>query len=247
MADQPQTAFGNDPQQETPAQQPPQTSAFTDQLSMIKNESGEQKYDNVPKALDALAHSQSYIPQLKSEVDAQTAEIARLNEELSKRAAVEDVVGQLTAQQAQPETTPQVSGLNEQDVLNLVQNFSAQQSAQSQATGNEKQVSDALFSKFGDKTQEVVSTKAAELGMTVEALKALSQTSPQAALQLFQASAAATPRASSGSYNIAPSAPQVEGLQPPEKSLLRGASTKEQIAYLQQVRESVYKKHNVET
>ena len=34
----------------TPAQEPSQESAFTNQLSMIKNENGEQKYDNVPKA-----------------------------------------------------------------------------------------------------------------------------------------------------------------------------------------------------
>jgi hypothetical protein len=244
-----QSAFNsNDQQQATPAQQPSQTSVFTDQLSMIKNENGEQKYDNVPKALDALAHSQSYIPQLKSEVETKDAEIQRLQEELSKRAAVEDVVGKLTAQQAQPETTPQVSGLNEQDVLNLVQNFSAQQSAQSQASSNEKQVSDALFGQYGDKTQEVVSTKAAELGMTVEALKALSQTSPQAALQLFnQASAGSAPRATSGSVNIPTSFQKEEGLQPPEKSLLRGASTREQIDYLHKIRDKVYQKHNVES
>jgi len=247
MADQPQTAFGNNQQQETPAQQPSQESAFTNQLSMIKNENGEQKYNDVPKALDALAHSQSYIPQLKSEVDTQAAEIARLTEELSKRAAVEDVVDKLTAQQAQPESTPQVSGLNEQDVLNLVQNFSAQQSAQTQAMGNEKQVSDALFSQFGDKTQEVVSAKATELGMTVDALKSLSQASPQAALQLFnQAGGSPAPKMTSGSVNIPTGFQKEEGLAPPEKSLLRGASTKDQIDYLHKIRDKVYQKHNVE-
>jgi len=247
MTDQ-STAFGNTQQQETPAQQPSQESAFTNQLSMIKNENGEQKYDNVPKALDALAHSQSYIPQLKSEVETKDAEIARLTEELSKRAAVEDVVDKLTAQQAQPETTPQVSGLNEQDVLNLVQNFSAQQQQQSAAMTNEKQVSDVLFGQYGDKTQEVVSAKASELGMTVEALKSLSQTSPQAALQLFGSSAQSQARATTGSMNIH-AQPTRENLDvaPPEKSLLRGASTNEQIDYLRKIRESVYKKHNVET
>jgi len=244
-----QSAFNSTTnQQETPVQQPSQESAFTNQLSMIKNENGEQKYNDVPKALDALAHSQSYIPQLKSEVDTQAAEIARLTEELSKRAAVEDVVGKLTAQQAQPESTPQVSGMNEQEVLNLVQNFSAQQSAQTQASSNEKQVSDALFGQYGDKTQEVVASKASELGMTVEALQSLSQTSPQAALQLFnQASGSPAPKATSGSVNIPTSFQKEEGLAPPEKSLLRGASTKEQIEYLHKVRDAVYQKHNVKT
>lgn len=246
-----QSAFNQDniQQQETPAQQEPsQQSAFTDQLSMIKNENGEQKYDSVPKALDALAHSQSYIPQLKSEVSAKDQEIAALKEELSKRQAVSEVVDKLTAQQAQPETTPQVSGLSEQDVLNLVQNFSTQQQQQQAALTNEKSVSDALFSQYGDKTQEVVAAKAAELGMTVEALQGLSRTSPQAALQLFGSAQAPVTKTTTGSINIAGQAPkETFDVAPPEKSLLRGATTNEQIDYLRKIREAVYKKNNVET
>ncbi len=245
-----QSAFNqNDQQQATPAQQEPsQESVFTNQLSMIKNENGEQKYDSVPKALDALAHSQQYIPQLKTEVSAKDAEIAALKEELAKREAVGDVVDKLTAQQAQPESTPQVSGLNEQDVLNLVQNFSQQQAQQQTAVTNEKLVSDALFGQYGDKTQEVVANKAAELGMTVEALQGLSQTSPQAALQLFGTSATSAPKTTSGSINISAQAPkETFDVAPPEKSLLRGASTNEQIDYLRKIRESVYKKHNVQS
>ena len=248
MADQPNAFSQESNQQATPAQEPSQQSAFTDQLSMIKNENGEQKYDSVPKALDALAHSQSYIPQLKNEVASKDAEIAALKEELAKREAVGDVVDKLTAQQAQPETTPQVSGLNEQEVLNLVQNFSKEQAVAAQKIQNEKSVSDALFTQYGDKTQEVVANKANELGMTVKALKDLSQTSPQAALQLFQASVASGPKATTGSYNIAAQAPREDfDVPPPEKSVLRGASTNEQIDYLRKIRESVYKKYNVET
>lgn len=244
-----QSAFSQESdQQATPAQQEPsQQSAFADQLSMIKNENGEQKYDSVQKALDALAHSQQYIPQLKSETEAKEAEIAKLREELSKREAVSDVVEKLTAQQAQPEATPQVSGMNEQDVINLVQNFSAQQQQEQTKAANEKSVSDALFNQYGDKTQEVVVNKAAELGMTVEALKSLSQTSPQAALQLFGAKAVPATRATTGSINIAAQpAKETLDVPPPEKSLLRGASTNEQIDYLRKVRESVYKKFDVQ-
>lgn len=248
-----QSAFSSSSQeaatQATPAQEPSQQSAFTDQLSMIKNENGEQKYDSVPKALDALAHSQQYIPQLKNEVESKNAEIARLQEELAKREAVGDVVEKLTAQQAQPESTPQVSGLNEQEVLNLVQNFSQQQAQQQAAATNEKLVSDALFGQYGDKTQEVVAGKAAELGMTVEALQGLSRTSPQAALQLFNTGTASTqPKATTGSINIGAQAPKEEfDVPPPEKSMLRGATTNEQIEYLRKIKESVYKRNNVET
>lgn len=250
MSDQ-TSAFSSESniQQETPAQQEPsQQSAFADQLSMIKNENGEQKYDSVNKALDALAHSQQYIPQLKSESEAKDMEIAKLREELSKREAVSEVVDKLTAQQAQPEPTPQVSGLNEQDVLNLVQNFSQQQQQQQTAAQNEKSVSDALFGQYGDKTQEVVAKKASELGMTVEALQNLSRTSPQAALQLFGTSAVSAPKTTSGSINIPTQAHKENyDVAPPEKSLLRGASTNEQIDYLRKIREAVYKRNNVES
>lgn len=250
MSDQ-TSAFSSETnnQQETPVQQEPsQQSAFTDQLSMIKNENGEQKYDSVPKALDALAHSQSYIPQLKSELSEKDQMIAKLQEELSKREAVGEVVEKLTAQQAQPESTPQVSGLSEQEVLNLVQDFTVQQQQQQTAAQNEKSVSDALFSKYGDKTQEVVAAKAAELGMTVEALQGLSRTSPQAALQLFGTQQVSQAKTTTGSINIGmkPSEDNLD-VAPPEKSLLRGASTNEQIEYLRKIRESVYKRNNVQT
>jgi hypothetical protein len=244
-----QSAFNqeNNNQQETPVQQPSQESAFTNQLSMIKNENGEQKYDSVPKALDALAHSQQFIPQLKTEVASKDAEIAALKEELAKREAVGDVVEKLTAQQAQPEPTPQVSGMNEQEVLNLVQNFSQQQAQQQAAASNEKSVSDALFSQYGDKTQEVVATKAAELGMTVEALQGLSRTSPQAALQLFGTQASSTPKTTTGSVNLnMQPAEETYEVPKPEKSLLRGASTNDQVEYLRKIRENVYKRYNVE-
>ncbi len=42
----------------------------------------------MPKALDALAHSQSFIGQLKEETASKDAELAALKEELAKRQAV---------------------------------------------------------------------------------------------------------------------------------------------------------------
>jgi hypothetical protein len=232
--------------QETP-EQSPQPSAFDNQLKMIKNEEGSQKYDSVPKALDALAHSQTYIPQLKTENEAYKSEIEQLKTELASRAAVSEVVDKITAQQGQPETPPQVSGLDEQKAVELFQQMTAQQKQAEIASSNEASVSNALFQKFGDKMTDVVATKAQELGMTVDGLKSLAQSSPNAALQLFQVSGAPAPSATTGSVNIPPTTPMEEGLQPPTKSLLRGASTKEQVDYLKKIREDVYKKYDIQT
>ena len=247
MSDQTNNAFNTNPQV-TPETIPPQASAFTDQLSTIKNESGEQKYDSVPKALDALAHSQSYIPDLKNQNNAKDLEIAALKEQLAKSEAVEDVVARLSSQQApqaEPQVTPQANGLDEAGVLNLLQAHSQQQAAASVATTNEDSVSLALNSKFGDKTQEVVANKAAELGMSVQDLQGLSQRSPAAALQLFQVQAAAPATITNGSVSIPANVMPEEGLQRPEKSLLFGATTKEQMAYMAKVKADVYKKFNV--
>lgn len=235
------------PSQETPDNTPPVTSAFEDQLKMIKNEEGSQKYDTVPKALDALAHSQAYIPQLKTENDTLKMELEKMKEELASRQAVSEVVDKITAQQDTQGTPPQVSGLDEQKVQELFQQFNAQQQVQAVATSNQNMVDQALVSKFGDKAQEVVGAKAQELGMTVEGIVELAKTSPQAALQLFQVSGPQSAPPTIGSVNIPPTAPQEEGLQPPEKSLLRGASTKDQVEYLKKIRANVYKKYDIET
>ena len=41
---------------------------YADLLRNIKNEDGNQKYDTIQKALEALSHSQTYIPQIKSQL-----------------------------------------------------------------------------------------------------------------------------------------------------------------------------------
>lgn len=240
-----QSAF-NTNSQETP-ETVPQPSAFEDQLKMIKNEEGSQKYDSVPKALDALAHSQAYIPQLKTENETMKAELERLKSELASRESVSEVVEKITAQQGQQESPPQVQGLSEQDVVKLYEQLDTQKQAAKLAAQNEAAVSNALFQKFGDKMTDTVAAKAQELGMTVDGLKSLAQTSPNAALQLFQVSGTPAPSATTGSVNIPPTTPPQEGLQPPTKSLLRGATTKEQVDYLKKIREDVYKRYNVET
>ena len=80
-----------------------------------------------------------------------------------------------------------------------------------------------------------------------QALQQLSQSSPSAALALFQAAPTAAPSVTTGSYNMQTTAHKEPEIQKPEKSLLRGASTNDQIEFLRQIRESVYKKHGVQS
>jgi len=243
------SAFSNDPQA-TPAPAADPTNPFANQLGAIKNESGAQKYDTVEKALEALNHSQEFIPQLKTQVEEHEATIAELNEKLAASAAIEDVVSRLSQGQGQSapagETQTPAVGLSEEDVLKVVQGFSATQAAESLASTNEAAVSSSLFAKFGDKTNDVVANKAKELNTTVEALQTLSQQNPAVVLGLFPGT---TPTAgvttTSTQTQVTP--PPEGGLQPPEKSLMRGASDKDRAAYMAKIKDDVYKKFDVTT
>lgn len=234
--------------EETPQTNPATTVTLEDQLKMIKNETGEQKYDSVPKALEALQHSQSFISTLKDESSIKDAEIAALKEELAKRAAVEDVVSKLSAsQETDNQSDPQVQGLDEAGVAEIFNKLSAEQAAAKAAKENESAVNQALLGKFGDKAGEMVAAKAAELGMSVEGLQQLSRTSPAAALQLFQAGTPKDVKPTTGSYTIPANQQPQEEIKLPEKSLLRGAKSKDQIDFLRQLRDKAYKKHGIET
>ena len=245
-----QSAFSSDPSQGTPAPVTDPTNPFANQLGAIKNESGTQKYDTVEKALEALNHSQEFIPQLKTQVEEQEATIAALNEKLAGAAAIEDVVSRLSNQQGQPvpaqEPQALVPGMSEEDVLKVVQGYTAKQAAEGQASTNEAAVSTQLVARFGEKTQEVVAQKAKELNTTVESLQALSRENPAVVLGLFPGTTAVAGVTTPSSL-AQPQGVIKTGLQPPTKSLMRGASDKERAEYMRQIKAEVYKKFEVTT
>lgn len=251
MADQPNVfdvspAITQEPAQSNPA---PSDASYADLLSGIVNESGKPKYDSVPKALEGLANAQQYIPQLKTALDQKEAELLALKAKLAEQASVEEIVARLTAQQQQApaqDTPPQASGLDEQAVVNLVKNVLNQTKQQESAVSNTLKVQEALTSKFGDKTIEVLEAKARELGTTRQELGQLASQNPALVLALFGTTAnrAATPTI--GSVNIPSSySPERAPLEKPSKSLLSGATSKEQAEFMRKIKEDVYARHGV--
>src|SRR3546814_7925150 len=65
-------------------------------------------------------------------------------------------------------------------------------------------VQEALKAKFGDKAQEAVAAKAAELGVSPSELGDLASKSPAMVLALFQTTGQSGPKPTSGSANIPP-------------------------------------------
>lgn len=224
---------------------------FKDQLATIKNERGEQKYDSVPKALEGLQHAQQYIPELKSELEKHKEELQKLREELAKKESVEDIVARLTASQANSSTTD--AALDEQKATALFEQLVAQRDSKLAVATNQKSVQDELVSKFGsaEAANKAVVEKAKELGTTAEELGKLSGMNPKMVLELFKsvrgASSGAPPQSSVASDGFLGKKTEEAGLKPPEKSLLSGATYKEQLSYLQKIRENVYEKYGIET
>ena len=122
---------------------PENSNLFTDQLNMIKNENGDPKYDSVPKALEALQHSQQYIPEIKSQLEARDQEIAQLKEQLAKATTLEEVISKVNASQEATSESPPASqqALDEQAILKLISSHSDQEKQRMTAEANELAVS----------------------------------------------------------------------------------------------------------
>lgn len=238
-------------QQAAPQQQALSSDAsYADLLKSIKNENGEQKYDSLPKALEGLANAQQYIPQLKTTLQQKEAELEELRNKLAQQANIEDVVSRLTAKQSQTQVEQplQASGLDEQAVLQLLERNIAQREAQAQATTNTQKVQEALMSKYGDKTSEVVAARAKALGTTPQELGNLAAKNPSMVLELFntQASKGPTPTVSSLNTSSFQGKPETD-LQRPDKSLLGGigATDKQRKEFMRQIKERVYARHGI--
>lgn len=235
-------------------QPPPQNEPSNDKLATllasITNEDGKQKYDNVEKAIEALVHSQTYIPQIKSQLTEKEQELERVKAELAKREAVEDVVKRLAASKNQDADDPQLNvGLDEQTVQKLVEEnlgrVLSQRDAQVAYQTNVSKVQDTLVQKFGDKAGEVVAARAAELGITPKDIEKMAGSNPVIALELFKAQGVQTPNPTTHGRNIPPVNDRVEELKRPEKSLLRGGSNKERAEFMKKIRDQVYAKHGI--
>ena len=244
----------NEEQKPTTQEAPVQTQAssadiFATQLMNIRNERGEPKYDSIEKALEALKHSQDYIPQLKSDAEKWKAEFERVQAELAQRASIEETISKFTTQrtpEAPSTTTEAPKALDESAVQEMLQRALSQREKEQLAAQNITAVTNTLTQKFGEKAKEVLSTKAAELGLPMDTVKQIASTSPSAVLAWFNTSSPASSAAPVRSTVTLPSAPRDEPVKHPGKSLLRGASTKDQAEFMKKIREEVFRKHGID-
>lgn len=218
-------------------------------LFNIKNEKGEPKYDSLEKAIGALEASQAFIPQLKDENERLKRELEAYKAEVSKRQSVEEVIERFTTSR-QPQEPAQTSeapkGLDEAAVQEMLQRTLTEREKSALASQNVSAVRNALVTKYGDKAQEVVAAKAQELGMSMESINSLAASSPQAVLSWFQASTPSSTGAPARSTVNLPEHQEQPGIKKPAVSLVRGgASQKDVMEYMAQIRKEVYRQNDI--
>ena len=223
----------------------PSPDLFADQLTNIKGPDGQPKYESVPKALDALGNSQVHIGKLEDEAKAKDAELVQLRDQVARNEAVEDVVSRLTAKDEQVQATPQSNGLDQEAVLNLVNKALNAEKTEVVKQDNLNSVYSALTNKYGDKARDVIADKIKSLNTTTENLKSLASENPNLVLALFEAGNAppSNPTSSNMSFPTDPTGPKE--LEKPNKSLLSGATAKDQAEFMDDIRKKVYEEHGI--
>lgn len=147
-------------------------------LTSILNEKGEPKYKSVDDALNALVHSQKFIPQLQEENSALKAQLEKLIQERNDLMNIESTLADLVNKQEDTGNTNQQTQSEQVDMEELVrQQIKAYEESKKQEQ-NKLTVAKSLQETFGEKAQEVFSSKAQELGISPQELEALAMKSP---------------------------------------------------------------------
>lgn len=224
---------------------------FVEKLMTITREDGTPKYESVTDALEALRHSQEHIKKLEAERKNEKEQLEYLKKKAEETETLKQTLERLSNKQMTEEkpnpATPASGGLSEEKVVELFEQMQTKKQQEAVALANLKAVSETLASKYGEKAQEVVKTKAAELGMTLDELKAFSAQKPNAALALFGEAPKKAPTPSTSSVHIPPNTSQNNVIERPKESLIsgRGATDKNRIDLIKRIKEKVYAEHGL--
>lgn len=229
---------------------PPNADPLADKLKALVNKEGKPKYDNAEKAIDALIHSQAHIERLEAEAADRNRELEETRIKAAQAEALEAVIERLKPNSQAPELkqTPSSNGLSEEATIAQLEKILEKRDATKIAQANFDAVNAQLLDKFKspEAAKAAVSAKAAELGISTSDLAALSMKSPKAVLSYFgEAPRTVQPTVptSSTSTNI----PNTdEPVKRPDKSILMGATSKEQKEHLLAHKAAVYKRHGIE-
>lgn len=210
----------------TESQAKPEYSEF---LQAITNAEGKPKYKTVADALIGAAKAQEHIANLEAE----NRDLRGLKTKVETMEQVLQRLGE--SRTADPQTKPTI-----EDPESLVETVLDKRERVRAERDNRKQVLSALNSKFGEKTDAMLKTKADELGLTVQELGAMAARSPKAVLTLFNAEVKGTPTVQ-GTVNTEALTPRSTEVKVPE-NIMWGANTKQLTDFFKQVKAEVNEK-----
>lgn len=226
--------------QNTPNQTQPVDTDISTRLSQIVNEQGAQKYKDLGTALDALKHSQEFIPQLKTDLDRVAQENAKLKEELERLKNIEASLEQISNKKV--ESQPATQHLTEESIQDLVLKALAQKEIQSSREANISKVVNKVKELYGDKSEEAFYGKAKEIGLQPEQINKLAAESPSAVFKLLGIETSTEQRfnATKTSLNTAGlPANKDQNISKNTKSIMTGASYHDFVAESQNARQMI--------
>lgn len=183
------------------------------------------KYSSAEEALKSVPHAQNHIQTLESE-------LSELKEELSKRKTTQELLDEIKSGGLPVGNTTQEVGLNQDNVMELVNQTLQQRELQTRAKQNASQVANTFNDKYGEQAEKVYNTLAKDLNLSVQQLNDLATTSPNVVLKLagFEAKAPTANVAKPNSSVNTEALGQVKTPQTMSARVPKGASTKDLVS-----------------
>ena len=135
------------------------------------------KYSSAEEALRSVPHAQQHIKTLEEEM-------AELKEELAKRKTTQELLDEIKSGVQPVEKTTQEVGLNQDNIMELVNQTLKQNEQKKTAQANASQVASKFSEKYGSNAETVYNSLAKDLNLTPQKLNELAATSPNLVLRL---------------------------------------------------------------
>ena len=182
------------------------------------------KYSSAEEALRSVPHAQEHIKTLETEM-------AQLKEELSTRKTTQELLDEIKSGVKPAENTTQEGGLNQDNIMELVNQTLKQNEQKKTAQANASQVASKFSEKYGSNAETVYNSLAKDLNLTPQKLNELAATSPNLVLRLADLepnvkTAVAKPQSSVNTEAFTQNKPPQEV----SAKVPRGAKTKDLVA-----------------
>jgi len=135
------------------------------------------KYSSAEEALRSVPHAQQHIKTLEEEM-------AQLKEELSKRKTTQELLDEIKSGGQPVANTTQETGLNQDNIMELVNQTLKQNEQKKTAQANASRVASSFTEKYGSNAESVYNSLAKDLNLTPQKLNELAATSPNLVLRL---------------------------------------------------------------